>query len=592
MSITIRQRFRLFIRRFGALFLTDLLIWAIAVVAAEILRYAIKVSSVSVSGSALLISILAVPLFIFGGMSGLYRSRYKTGSFDEIRAIFLTSLGVMVVGLVLTFSFPTTFGVPRSSVLIAAPIAFSLMGLLRYVLRAVSERRLMPGSGATPVIIFGAGHLGTNTVQRLLTDKSSKMKPVALIDDDPEKRNYRVRGIQVLGTLNDLAKVSRRTGASTVIVCIGFADSTLLSQVSDIAKPAGIRVLVLPPIEQILEDASAANTYRELSIEDLIGRHPVHLELGSIASFLKGSKVLVTGAGGSIGSELCWQIAQFEPAELIALDRDETGLQQTQIRLQGNGLLESHDFVLADIRDFETIEKVFIDRRPDVVFHAAALKHLPMLEKFPDEAWKTNVLGTQNVLDAAAAANVQVFVNISTDKAADPTSVLGHSKRVAEKLTAAVGDETGARYLSVRFGNVIGSRGSMLPTFQALIDAGGPITVTDPEVTRFFMTIPEACQLVIQAGGIGRAGEVLILDMGEPVRILDVANRMIDQSGKNIKIVFTGLRPGEKLHEELFAGSETASRPFHEKISHAEVKPLSKENLDYETWLARCLAQG
>lgn len=586
------QRFRLFVRRFGAFFLADFAIWAVAVIAAEILRYAIKISNVSLLGSTYLVLVLTVPLFIFGGLSGLYRSRYKTGSFDEIRAIFFTSLGVMITGVVLTFGFPDFFGVPRSSVLIATPIAFSLMGLLRYVVRALGERRLQPGESATPVIIFGAGYLGTNTVQRLLTEKSSSMKPAALIDDDPEKQNYRVRGVPVMGTLNELAEVSKQTGAKTLIVCIGFADSSLLNRVSDLAKPLGIRVLVLPPIEQIFENASAASTYRELSIEDLIGRHPVQLELGSIARYLTGSRVLVTGAGGSIGSELCWQIAQYGPAELIALDRDETGLQQTQLRLQGNGLLESHDFILADIRDVEALASIFSERRPQVVFHAAALKHLPMLEKYPAEAWKTNVLGTQNVLEVAAANNVDVFVNISTDKAADPTSVLGHSKRVAEKLTSAMGVTTGALYLSVRFGNVIGSRGSMLPTFQTLIESGGPITVTDPDVTRFFMTIPEACQLVIQAGGVGRAGEVLILDMGEPVKILEVAQRMIEQSGKDIEIVFTGLRPGEKLHEELFAVKEQSERPFHEKISHATVKPLFANNLDYETWRVRCSNQS
>jgi dTDP-glucose 4,6-dehydratase len=221
------------------------------------------------------------------------------------------------------------------------------------------------------------------------------------------------------------------------------------------------------------------------------------------------------------------------------------------------------------------------------VFHAAALKHLPMLEQYPDEAWKTNVLGTLNVLRAAEAANVSTFVNISTDKAANPTSVLGHSKRVAEKLTAWMAERTGQRYLSVRFGNVIGSRGSMLPTFRKLIEAGGPITVTHPDVTRYFMTIPEACQLVVQAGGIGRRGEVLILDMGEPVLILDVAKRMIAQSGKDIEIVFTGLRHGEKLHEELVGEGEGDERPFHPKISHAHVDTISPEVLDHEGWVAR-----
>jgi FlaA1/EpsC-like NDP-sugar epimerase len=243
--------------------------------------------------------------------------------------------------------------------------------------------------------------------------------------------------------------------------------------------------------------------------------------------------------------------------------------------------------VLADIRDAEALQKIFQERKPEVVFHAAALKHLPMLEQYPDEAWKTNVLGSLNVLQASMAVGVKTFVNVSTDKAANPTSNLGHSKRAAERLTAWAARESGANYLSVRFGNVIGSRGSMLPVFESMIASGGPLMVTHPDVTRFFMTIPEACQLVVQAGGIGRPGEVLILDMGEPVRILDVAKRMIGRSGKDIQIVFTGLRAGEKLHEELIGFDELDDRPFHPKISHAQIPPIHPSRLDRASWVER-----
>lgn len=587
LSLSYSRRFRLFIERFGILFAADIAIWAISVFSAQFLRFDLSFGQVSFSHTAWLIAALAVFQGCFGALSGLYRSKYKTGSFDEIRAIFATTVAVMAGGMFITAILEPAGVIPRTTMVISAPIAFSLMGLLRYIHRGGTERRLAPKPSAESAIIFGAGSAGTATVQRLLTDKSAGIRPVAMLDDDLTLGNYSVRGVKVMGQLKDLADVVNATGATHLIVCIGLADASLLKRANTAARPLGLKVLVLPPFEEMLKSAGAIEQLRELSIEDLIGRHPVQLELGSIARYLAGSRVLVTGAGGSIGSELCWQIAQFGPAELTALDRDETGLQQTQLRLQGNGLLESHDFVLADIRDSEVLATVFSERRPQVVFHAAALKHLPMLEKYPAEAWKTNVLGTQNVLEAAAANNVGVFVNISTDKAANPTSVLGHSKRVAEKLTSAMGVTTGALYLSVRFGNVIGSRGSMLPTFQTLIDSGGPITVTDPEVTRFFMTIPEACQLVIQAGGVGRAGEVLILDMGEPVKILEVAQRMIEQSGKDIEIVFTGLRPGEKLHEELFAVEEQSERPFHEKISHTIVQPLFVQNLDYEEWRIR-----
>ena len=266
------------------------------------------------------------------------------------------------------------------------------------------------------------------------------------------------------------------------------------------------------------------------------------------------------------------------------LDRDETGLHGVQMTLSGHGLLNSNDVVLADIRDQEAVRAIFADRKPQVVFHAAALKHLPMLEQYPEEAWKTNVLGTLHVLDAARNVGVETFINISTDKAANPTSVLGHSKRLAERLTAWVAASSGHSYLSVRFGNVIGSRGSMLPTFIAQIESGGPVTVTHPDVTRYFMTIPEACQLVIQAGAIGQAGEALILDMGRPVKILDVARRMVSMSGRPIDIVFTGLRTGEKLHEELFGAEEHGHRPHHEKVTHTAVPPLDPESLDFDLW--------
>lgn len=266
------------------------------------------------------------------------------------------------------------------------------------------------------------------------------------------------------------------------------------------------------------------------------------------------------------------------------LDRDETGLHGVQIAISGHGLLDSDDVVLADIRDKQAIQEIFVRRKPEVVFHAAALKHLPMLEQYPEEAWKTNVLGTLNVLTASLSVGVKTFVNISTDKAANPISVLGHSKRTAERLTAWAAVQSEESYLSVRFGNVIGSRGSVLPTFIAQIQAGGPVTLTDPEVTRYFMTIPEACQLVIQAGAIGRPGEALILDMGDPIKIMDVAKRVIASSGREIDIVITGLREGEKLHEELFGTSEHDERPFHPKITHTTVPPLSPDALCLERW--------
>lgn len=576
-----------FARSYGLLFLGDVIAWSIAIVAALLLRWDFEITRIHWGWAFTIMGVTAVMQLVVGWFTWLYRSRYEIGGFDEVRALVIDTTIVMALAWVFAYVFAYGMGIPRSTMIIAAPIGFTFMAALRYVLRLSIERRMKPADTTERALLYGAGYLGNQTAKRLLTDAAADSLPVGFIDDDPLKRNLEVRGVRVLGTFADLAEVARETQATSLIVCIGEADATVMRKVDQVTDRLGLTVKVLPPIEQLLRNASLVSEVRELTIEDLIGRHPVRLENESIAQYLRNRVVLVTGAGGSIGSELARQVMAFGPKELILLDRDESALQQAQLMISGHGLLNTRDVVLADIRDESTLMNIFAERVPEVVFHAAALKHLPMLEQYPDEAWKTNVIGTLNVLRAAQSVNVSTFVNISTDKAANPTSVLGHSKRVAEKLTAWMAQETGQRYLSVRFGNVLGSRGSMLPAFRSMIERGGPLTITHPEVTRFFMTIPEACQLVMQAGGIGRQGEVLILDMGEPVRIMDVAERMIAQSGKHIEIVFTGLRHGEKMHEQLVADGEGDERPFHRMISHAKVSALSPELLDKSDWIQR-----
>ena len=573
--------------RFGSQMAIDGIAWTIAIVVAVVLRYEFDFSQIS-PGSLFVVVVAAVVLqCVFGWLLHLYRGRHPYGSFAEVRSLLWA-----VVATALTLGLPVLifgneFDLPRSAIAIAAPIAFVLMGAIRTLKRLMVESLVRPRA-AERTLIYGAGYLGADMVRRMVSDRESIYLPVGLIEDDPRKRAVWFEGVRVLGSRSDLNRITEDTGATLLVVAIGRADAGLLREISDLATAAGLRVKVLPLLNDILEGKSRLRDLRDLSIEDLIGRHPVDTQFESVAGYLTGKTILVTGAGGSIGSELCRQIAKFHPRDLIMLDRDETGLQQAQISILGHGLLDTKDVVLADIRDPDALNAIFEERRPDVVFHAAALKHLPMLEQYPIEAWKTNVLGTLNVLLAAQSVGVSTFVNVSTDKAARPTSVLGHSKRVAEKLTAWAAKESGQRYLSVRFGNVIGSRGSMLPTFTSLIEAGGPLTITHPDVTRFFMSIPEACQLVVQAGGIGRPEEVLILDMGQPVKILDVAERMIEMSGKEIEIVFTGLRHGEKLHEELIGNNESDERPVHPKISHARVTSMSPTSLDRRKWLERC----
>jgi FlaA1/EpsC-like NDP-sugar epimerase len=340
------------------------------------------------------------------------------------------------------------------------------------------------------------------------------------------------------------------------------------------AVPLGVEVKVVPPVVELFGRAVSVEDIRPVTHADLLGRREIGIDLAAVAGYLEGRRVLVTGAGGSIGSELCRQVARFHPSRLVMLDRDESGLHAVQLSLDGRGMLDDRNLVVADIRDQQRLDEVFAEHRPQVVFHAAALKHLPLLEMHPSEALKTNIIGTYQILQTAMRYGVSRLVNISTDKAADPISVLGYSKRITERLTAAADQSAPGLYTSVRFGNVLGSRGSVLTAFEAQVAAGGPITVTHPDVSRYFMTVQEAVRLVIQACALDSSGEVLVLDMGEPVRIADVAKRFADAADRPIGIVYTGLRHGEKLQEVLFGRGEPDRRPHHPLIAQAPVPPL------------------
>lgn len=566
----------------------DSVAWIAAMGVALVLRYELSIQFINVS-SLLAACLIAVVAQIAVGYSfALYRGRYSYGSFDEGKLLIVVTLIVTAILQIVLLVAGSTIGIPRSVALIAFPFAALFMAAFRYLKRMYQESTSKPQANAQHVVIYGAGQSGTFIVQRMMQDPDSEYLPVALLDDDPSKKHLRVSSVPVLGTIADAPAVLAQTRSSILLVAQSNASSKLMQRVSDVVAGTNTRVMTVPPVRDMLTGSGTSVDIRDISLEDLIGRIPVDIDAAGIADYITGKRVLVTGAGGSIGSELCRQLLAFDPAELMMLDRDETNLQATQISITGRGLLDGQDTVLADIRDAQNLATIFERRRPQVVFHAAALKHVSLLETYPDEAWKTNVLGTLNVLAAARAADVDVFVNVSTDKAANPTTALGHSKRVAEKLTAWMARETGKRYASVRFGNVFGSRGSMLPLFTEQIRQGGPITVTHEDATRYFMTIPEACQLVVQAGAIASGGEVLILDMGEPVRILDVAKRLRSLSGQEgIEIVITGLRPGEKLHEDLIGMDESDARPFHPKISHAQVRALSPSNLDRHVWKER-----
>ena len=550
--------------------------WAFAALALVLARYNLNLAlpearfvvtyAVAAIGSQLLIGLI----------TKLYRGRHSIASFEESALLAFVSLGI---GLLLGVSSAlwAPIGYPRVVTFTVPLAALILMAAGRFLFRAVT--RSTHREGAEPVLVYGAGNAGQQLARLLSYDPDAPYEIVGFFDDDPTKRNLHLSGAKVLGDRTRVRAVAAEKGVRKLIIAIPTADRKLMRDISAIADEVGLETLVMPPTKDLVAGRVGLGDLHQLNVTDLLGRAQIETNLTEIAGYLAGRVVLVTGAGGSIGSELARQVHRFGPKELVMLDRDESGLHSTQLTIYNQGLLDTPNMVLCDIRDVEALDKVFATHQPDVVFHAAALKHLPMLEQYPLEGWKTNTLGTLNVLQAAEKYGVERFVNVSTDKAADATSVLGKTKRLAEELTAHFARRTGRTWLSVRFGNVLGSRGSMLHTFTRQIEQGGPLTVTHPEITRYFMTIPEACELTIQAGAIGRPADVLVLDMGEPVRILDVANDLIKRSGKDIKIIFTGLRPNEKMHEVLFSGDEEHTPTSHTLISRVSVPALDPDLL-------------
>lgn len=518
----------------------------------------------------------AVLHVVAGVVVGTYRTGHTLSSREEALDLTIT-LAVTTLGLLALNAVVDPTPVPRSVPLTAAVLALVGMLATRFVFLAARSRQAGPGTSTPRAVVLGAGEGGRQLVRALTRDPAAPLAPVALLDDDPGKRRLRIDGIRVRGSRADLARVVDELEATHLVVAIPSAGYDLMREVREAAAANDLEVLVLPTPREILGGVGTSDL-RSLDVRDLLGRRPIELDHDEIARSIRGRSVLVTGAGGSIGAELCRQISRYDPSRLYMLDRDESALHATQVSLTGRGLLDDDSVVLADIRDAERMHEVFQEVRPDVVFHAAALKHLPLLERYPMEAWKTNVLGTLNVLDAARATQVATFVNVSTDKAANPTCVLGYSKRLTERFTADAAAHDEGTYVSVRFGNVLGSRGSVITAFTAQIEQGGPVTVTHPDVERYFMLIPEACQLVLQASAIGVDGEVMVLDMGTPAKIDEVARTLISLSGRtDVEIVHTGLRPGEKMSEELFTPGESIRETAHELISSVDVPAMDAE---------------
>lgn len=561
--------------------LVDAVVWTGMFIVALWMRFDFSVDelarSLGMGRFYLILGALIALTWVVGWITGLYRGRYVPGSVLEssvVTFVFATVAFAVFLGHIVTAQYD---GVPRSTPIVTG--AFTILGAL--VLRSLVRRKRLFGAGVTKdaerALVFGAGDGGLQLVRQLRRSEVSQFNPVGILDDDPGKCHMVIEGVRVHGGRDRIEQLAKKTGATTLLLAVPSLPSEELIDIRDRAEAAGLHVLVLPPLDSMMRGRVAANELREINVNDLLGRKPAQLNQTQIAEYLRGKRVLVTGAGGSIGSELCRQIARFRPSELMMLDRDESGLHSVQLSIQDQAMLDGDDTILASIRDRDTILDIFAKRRPEIVFHAAALKHMPLLEHYPLEALKTNVVGTLNLLEAAEASGVETFINVSTDKAANPCSTLGLSKRIAERLTASKATGSGQnKFASVRFGNVLGSRGSVLTVFEKQIEDGGPVTVTDPNVDRFFMTIPEACQLVLQAAVVAETGETLVLDMGEPIKIANVARTLIEQSGKEIEIIYTGLRKNEKLSEELFDDTEQpVIGERHEALSVVEVPPIS-----------------
>ena len=513
--------------------------------------------------------------------AGLYRRMWRYASLDELFGITM-ALGVagLVTGVVHFTLSPILFprgpddlSLPRSIPIINALLAIMWSGGVRFALRYVAyaaQRNKGRGRGQERALIIGAGDAGSVLVRELLANPTLELEPVGFIDDDKSKHGQSIFGISVLGGREKLVESARVHHARTAIIALPAEAGHVVREIRDLCVAAELRVLIVPGFEAILTGRVSATQLRTVQIEDLLRREPVKTDQAQVAHLLSGMTVMVTGAGGSIGSELCRQIARFGVRKLILLGHGENSIFGIENELRTRNPELDLTAVIADIRDPKRIDSTFERFRPEAVFHAAAHKHVPLMEGNPEEAVTNNIGGTYNMLQAAERWGAKHFVLISTDKAVNPTNVMGATKRVAEKLVHEAAVRTGRDFVSVRFGNVLGSRGSVVPTFQAQIAAGGPVRVTHPEMTRYFMTIPEAVQLVLQAAALGKGGETFVLDMGQPVKILDLARDLIQLSGlavgRDIRIEFTGLRPGEKMFEELFLDSEHHDRTAHEKI--------------------------
>ncbi len=513
---------------------------------------------------------------------GLYRGIWRFASIpDLIRIVRAVLIGSVLVFL-LVYSAIRFQGFPRSVLPLYAMLLTIFLGGARFSVRLLKDYQLWMNTGIR-VLVVGAEQAGEGVVRDLLRDKERNYKPVAFVDSNGNRRGQEIQGIRVVGDVSDILKVVKKYEVQLIIIAMPSASAKEMRTILQNCEGTGCTIRTLPGLSDLVSGRVSIDLLREVSLEDLLGRDPVSLDWQAIRSAIVHKTVLISGAGGSIGSELCRQVAHLNPSALIVVERSEYNL--FMLEQEFSEKFPQIRFVkrLLDILDQVALENVFSEYHPEIIFHAAAYKHVPMLETQPREAVINNILGTHCLGALAIKYRVEKFILVSTDKAVNPTNIMGASKRVAEMVCDGLNGQGKTQFSIVRFGNVLGSAGSVVPTFRHQLEQGGPLTVTHPDITRFFMTIPEACQLILQAFTLGKGGEIFVLDMGEPIKIQFLAEQMIRLAGKkpgeDIEIRYTGLRPGEKLYEELFHPTESLEKTTHQKIFQAKAREYSWNSL-------------
>ena len=563
------------------LIILDAIILALMPILAGIIRFEGDVATVeTVLFQPVLLAYVLISLGIFYAY-GMYHRIWHYARLRDMNAI----IGAVTLSIAATFmvSMVLNVKVPLSIYLITWMLDLGAIGLSRLAFKVNLDMITESKYGRKKVLVVGAGDGGAMLVREIEQNDEATVSVVGFIDDDAQKIGSRLSGFPIFGSVDEIGRVTRENDVDEIIIAMPSADGATIRRIVDICHMTGCEVKIMPGLYEMMDKPAGMKKVRDIRIEDLLRRDPIQLDFDKITNYIAGKTVLITGAGGSIGSELARQISRVGAREILLLGRGENSIYEIHQELKVKFPTQKYRTIIANITDRERMREIFEKYHPQVVFHAAAHKHVPLMEIQPDEAVRNNIFGTKNVAELADQYHSEIFVMISTDKAVNPTSVMGATKRACELVLQEINQHSQTKFVTVRFGNVLGSRGSVVPLFEKQIAAGGPVTVTDPEMTRYFMTIPEAVQLVLQSGSPAEGGEVFLFDMGKPVKIKDMASDLIRlhglRPGKDIKIIYTGLRPGEKLYEELLTSEEGTTSTKHKKIFKAKIQPLDEADL-------------